>query len=320
MNIINSIIGIVMLAVLIAIGYKVAQIVIELNSPIIPKTDTTEITVIEEPSSSSTRWNHFPLTVYINDEFIKQKNPEYADDARQALDIWQDTRLVSFSIVNNPKADVTIKWVTSLKEKSLDTLGNTEIKLINVSKFGIMQNATIELLAKSESRELSSNDMVNLALHEIGHALGLQHTNKDDIMNPVLIIPSKNIISVSPNDISNLLELYKDPVKPDLKIIGINATKSTFTRLGQNYFYLNISIDVQNAGLSNAENFNMQFAADNLVVNEGTQSMLEPGNILSIFQGNLKIDRNFTSVQVSIDPENKIDELNETNNFIDIPV
>ena len=40
MNIVNSVIGIVILAILIIIGYKVGQMVIELNTPIIPKTST----------------------------------------------------------------------------------------------------------------------------------------------------------------------------------------------------------------------------------------------------------------------------------------
>ncbi len=319
MNIINSIIGILVLAILVAIGYQVAKIAIELNSPITPQTSTTGLVIPPEPSSTTNRWNHFPLTVYINDELVINKNPSYVDDVKKALDIWGSKGIVSFSVTDTPAADIIIEWVPILKEKSLDTLGNTEIKLINTTQFSIIQNATIELLTKSESEKLNSNDMVNLGLHEIGHALGLQHTN-EGIMNPVLTIPSKTIKEISAGDISNLLELYKAPVKPDLKILGVNATKFTFTRLGQHYFYLNVSIDIQNVGLTNAENFVIQLGADNLVVDVGVQSLLETGNILNIFHGNLKIDRNFTSIQVSIDPKNLIDELNETNNFINMPV
>ncbi|MEK6909455.1 MAG: matrixin family metalloprotease, partial [Candidatus Aenigmatarchaeota archaeon] len=249
MNIVNSVIGIVILAILIIIGYKVGQMVIELNTPIIPKTSTAELTIPEQPSTTAIRWNHFPLTVYINGDFIRQKNPEYMADVRHALDIWQSTGIVSFTVVDNLEADITIEWAPNLKEKATDTLGNTDLKFINISQFGIIQNAKIQLLIKSDSRELSSNDMVNLALHEIGHALGLQHTNEDDIMNPVLIIPSKSVKEISADNINNLQKLYELAAKPDLKIAGVNATKFSFSRFGKDYFYLNISTSLQNVGL-----------------------------------------------------------------------
>lgn len=321
MNLINSLVGILVLAIIITIGYRVAQVVIELNSPVIPRTNTAQLTIPEQPMpSTNLRWNHFPLTVYIDDSFIGQKNSEYVTDVIRALDMWEKTGIVSFSVIYSPDADISIGWVPSLKEKATDTLGNTDIKFINVSQFGIIQSAIIELLTKSESRQLNSNDMVNLALHEIGHAIGLQHTNEDDIMNPVLTIPSKSIKKISTSDINNLNKLYELPAKPDLKISEINATKFSFTRFGRDYFYLNISISLQNVGLADAENFNVRLHTDNIFVDEEAIPKLELGNTLNIFQGNLKIDRNFTSVQVNIDADNSIDELNETNNFINIPV
>jgi len=320
MNIINSIIGVILLAIFIIIGYRVGQMAIELNTPITPKTNTAELTIPEQPSTTAIRWNHFPLTVYINDDLLQQKNPEYVADVRRALDVWQSTGIVSFTVVDNPEADITIEWVPNLKEKATDTLGNTDLKFINITQFGIIQNATIELLTKSESRQLNSKDMTNLALHEIGHAIGLQHVNEDDIMNPTLTIPSNAVKEISIGNTNNLQELYKSPAKPDLRIGGVNATKATFTRFGQNYFYLNISVEIQNVGLVDAKSFNVQLRTDSLVVNEASQAGLEIGNFLNVFHGNLRIDRNFTSVHVGIDTQNAIDELNETNNFVEIPV
>ena len=320
MKLINSILGVIILVILVIIGYRVVQMAIELNTPIIPKTNTAELAIPEQPSTTAIRWSHFPLTVYINDDLLQQKNPEYVSDVRRALDIWHSTGIVSFTVVDNPEADITIGWVPNLKEKATDTLGNTDLKFINISQFGIIQNATIELLTKSESRQLNSKDMTNLALHEIGHAIGLQHTNEDDIMNPTLTIPSNAVKEISTDNTNNLQELYKSPAKPDLRIVGVNATKATFTRFGQNYFYLNISVEIQNVGLVDAKSFNVQLRTDSLVVNEASQAGLEIGNILNVFHGNLRVDRNFTSVHVGIDTQNAIDELNETNNFVEIPV
>lgn len=320
MNLINSILGVIILAILVIIGYRVGQMAIELNTPIIPKTSTAELVIPEQPATTTIRWNHFPLTVYINGDFVQQKNPEYVADVKKALDIWQSTGIVSFTVVDNPEADITIGWAPNLKEKATDTLGNTDLKFTDISQFGIIQNATVELLTKSESRQLNSKDMTNLALHEIGHAIGLQHINEDDVMNPTLTIPSNAVKEISISNTNNLQELYKSPAKPDLRIGGVNATKATFTRFGQNYFYLNISLEIQNVGLVDAKSYNIQLRADGLVVNEAPQVGLEIGNILSVFQGNLRIDRNFTSVQVNVDLDDNVDELDETNNFIEISV
>lgn len=320
MNLVNSVLGIFILAILVTIGYKVAQVVIELNSPISPSLTAAEISVPEEQSSSTIRWNRLSLAVYIDDSFIRQ-NPDYVNDVKQALAAWQSTGVVSFNIVGSAEdADIIIEWAPSLKEKSLDTLGNTDIKFVNISQFGIIRNASIQLLTKSDSRQLNSIDMTNLALHEIGHAIGLQHTSTEDIMNPVLVVPSKTVKEISSQDMSNLQELYKAPAKPDLRISGVNATKWTFSRLGRDYFYLNISIGMQNAGLTDVDSFDVQLAADGSVVNESSYANFEIGDTLNIFQGNLRIEKNFTSIQVKLDPRNLIDELNEANNLVDIPV
>lgn len=321
MNIIKSILGVILLAILIVMGYKVGQIAIELSTPVTPKTNTAQVTIPEQPQTSTDlRWNHLPLTVYIDDSLIKQKNPDYATDAIRALDMWGKTGTVSFSVVYTSDADITIKWVPSLKEKATDTLGNTDIKFINISRLGVIQKAEIELLTRSDSRELNSDDMTNLALHEIGHAIGLHHTNEDDIMNPVLIIPSKSVKDISASYINNLEELYNIPAKPDLKMVEVNVTKSSFTRLGRDYFYLNISTSIQNTGLIDAGNFKMRVSADNTVVNDETLQKLEFGNTLNIFQGNLRVDGNFTTIQISIDSDNEIDELDETNNLVNLLV
>jgi len=321
MNLLNSLVGILVLAILVTIGYKVAQVVIELNSPIVPKTNTAKLVIAEQHASSiGLRWNHFPLTVYIHDSFIRQKNPEYVADVIKALDMWEEAGIASFSVVYNPVSDIAVEWAPSLKEKSTDALGNADIKFFSISQFGIVQNAKIQLLTRSDSRELNSNDMVNLALHEIGHALGLQHTNEDDIMNPVLVIPSKSVKEISANNINDLRELYELPAKPDLKITGVNATKFSFSRLGRDYFYLNVSVSLQNIGLVDAENFRIRLSADDSTVNEETIQKLELGNALNIFQGNLKIDRNFNYVRITVDPSNSIDELNETNNLAEVVV
>ncbi len=322
MNLISTLLGLVILALLIAIGYKVGQIVVEINSPIVPVTTSTGVSSIEESSSSLLRWNHFPITVYIDDSFVKNNEHNYVSNVVDAMNRWESTSIVSFSLVDNPSnADISIEWVPVLKDGSSDTLGNTDVKFSNISKFNVIQKADIQLLTKSDFLQLGGTDMTNLALHEIGHAIGLKHTNEEnDIMNPVLDIPSKSIKEISTADITTLMSLYEAPNKPDLKISGVNVTKSSFTRLGRYYFYLNVSISIQNIGITDSPSFRVNVLADNLNVSTQSIDDLQVGSTLNLIQSNLRVETNFTKVTVHIDKENLIEELDETNNIVEAKI
>ncbi|MBI2005561.1 MAG: matrixin family metalloprotease [Candidatus Aenigmarchaeota archaeon] len=318
MNLVNSILGIVLLSLLIVIGYKVGQIVIELNSPAIPKINETKFTLPPEPSQNITlRWNHFPLTVYIDDGFVKEKS-YYVDDFRKALEIWEDStnNLVSFSAVSSG-GDIAVEWSPALKEKASDTLGNTDLKFVNISGLGLIQNAKIELLTRSDSKQLSETDMTNLALHEIGHALGLNHSNdENDIMYPILVVPSKEIKQISAAEIQKLQDAYKLPARPDLRIMEVNVTKATIKKFGITFHLINMSMIIENAGLTDAVSPVLRIDTENEKVKQDMLPTISVGNRLSVIFGNLRTDNNFDTIKLTLDPDNLVEELNEGNNVI----
>lgn len=313
----GALIGILVLAVFIAIGYKLGQLITEINSPSMPSVNVGKVKITEPlQASSNVRWNHFPLKVYLYEDTT---DSNYIGDIKTAMGIWQNTRLVSFSLVNNPNdADITVAWVQSLGQKSLDTLGDTKLNFINLTGFGVIQRADIELLTKSGGRKLNSDDMINLGMHEIGHALGLEHVDENDIMNPILVIPSSEIKQVSQRNIERLNELYELPAKPDIRISELSVNKSTLSRFGKNYFYLNISVGVQNVGLKDVENVPVEIYADGNSVKRDDLQPIETGTTLSVVYGNLRVEKDFTNVEVRADQNNLIDELNETNNYAQI--
>lgn len=318
MNLINAVIGVLLLAILIIIGYKVGQMVIELQIPGTQQINETKFVLPVEPVTNLTlRWTYFPLTVFIDNSFIKQKS-EYVDNFRQALEIWESStnNLITFFVTTSPDANIMIEWVPSLKEKATDTLGNTDLKFINISEFGLIKNAKIELLTKSDSRQLSETDMINLALHEIGHALGLSHSNdENDIMYPVLIVPSKEIKKISISEIQKLQEIYSIQAQPDLRITEINVSKATVKRFTTTFYLVNISLIIENVGLIDAVSPALQINTENEKVKQETLPDLPVGNKLSIILGNVRVDNDFSIIEVIVDPDNLIKELNEENNF-----
>lgn len=323
MNLINSIVGILILAILVVIGYKSGQMLIELSSPITPinvsesKFNLPE----EEPQTLNLRWNHFPLTVYVDTDSVRQ-DTEYVDAFRGALELWQAStnNTVSFFVTSSPAADVTVEWVSSLKEKAMDTLGNTDIKFINISGTGLIQSADIQLLTKSGPKQLSTIDMTNLAIHEMGHALGLNHSDdENDIMYPILVVPSKEIKGIPDKEVSRLQEIYSVEPEPDLRIIEANVSKATVKRI-TTFYLINISLIIENNGLVDAISPQMAISTDGIAVKNDTLPDIQIGNSLSVTLGNLRVEKDFSAIEIMLDPNNVIDELNETNNFINVEV
>ena len=59
------------------------------------------------------------------------------------------------------------------------------------------------VIFKSGSPNRNCNEMYRLALHEIGHVLGLGHVTSDNIMNPI-----KPLLSLQSGDIQGIQSIY----------------------------------------------------------------------------------------------------------------
>ncbi|TAL48277.1 matrixin family metalloprotease, partial [archaeon] len=145
--------------------------------------------VITASPNSTPRWNHFPLTVYIQDS-------PYKNDAISAMDAWAvaTNNNITFTQTQNSNADITVKWVDNLRVGSKDATGDTDLRYIDTDKYNVISNAQIELLTRYKGRQLSDVDMTNIAMHEFGHALGLEHSDvPGDIMYPTLELSSPEV-------------------------------------------------------------------------------------------------------------------------------
>ncbi|MCW4003892.1 MAG: matrixin family metalloprotease [Candidatus Bathyarchaeota archaeon] len=161
-------------------------------------------------------WNQTTLNVLIvtptNESWW---NPVYSNCVLRAIGQWNDAITVfasnysdyaylsSLSIqsaISNetqPGFDIYINWTQSPLIETEDQVGLSKIV---VDKGGAIINSTINLAASTNHGvAISEGDAQNIALHELGHSLGLGHCNYTaDLMYPVYTLQG------SAQDISTL--------------------------------------------------------------------------------------------------------------------
>ena len=147
-------------------------------------------------------WNHSTITVLIvTQEGMSWWQPSYLNATFRAVDEWNNaiydfaanysgfsymSRLRMIPTVGQATVsgyDVYITWVGVIQNPTSDEIGSSQA--VYEPPGTIINNTIILASEDARGRVLNEYDMQNIALHEVGHSLGLSHSGYSaDIMYP----------------------------------------------------------------------------------------------------------------------------------------
>ena len=170
-------------------------------------------------------WNHSSLNVLVvtadNESWW---NPAYLNTSLRAIGQWNEaiaafisnysdySYLSSLRIqptvsnTSQPGFDIYVNWTQSPLSNTTDEVGLSQI---SANYQNTIINCTVNLVAHTHhGNSLNEGDMQNIALHELGHSLGLGHSNyTGDLMYSTYIMGSSGE-AVSTLDVYGVATLF----------------------------------------------------------------------------------------------------------------
>lgn len=161
---------------------------------------TTEQQTSTQTSIPSTgRWATNQATIYVN-----TNNPQLDAAANSAIQAWNQTGAFTFKRVDNQsKADIV---VTTMNRSDSNAAGLTKTSSNSLTRK--FMHATVYLntyYLSDPSYGYSQERIVNTAEHELGHAIGLDHTNSVSVMQP-----AGSFYTIQPTDVQAVQTLYSE--------------------------------------------------------------------------------------------------------------
>ncbi|MCQ2958126.1 MAG: matrixin family metalloprotease, partial [Candidatus Gastranaerophilales bacterium] len=197
------------------------------NDNYIKKALTTKGTLVTWDS------DRMPLKVYLDNS--KKVSVVYVNAVKAALNTWQSASsgLFSYLIVNDPKiADINIAFKGMAQKSENQNLGITHY----MYKDEYISHINMEMYTLGPSyKPLKDYDVYTVALHELGHALGIvgHSDNKDDVMHatydPSVHNARTTLTLRDKNTIQALYSIDKNPYSTSLtsinKVLGDKNTR-----------------------------------------------------------------------------------------------
>ncbi len=227
----------------------------------------------------------------------KKNDMEYAFSIMENL-----TSLSFYPVDNNEEISVTCEQKNKVNGEFFIAGEGGPTNVTIIGDFYVIMNGEILLIKQSDCPN------PNVALHELFHVLGFEHsTNPDNVMYNV----TKCDQTIGEDMIQLINKLYSIPSAPDLAFSNVSAV--------MNGRFLDINMTITNVGLHNADEAKIIIYGDEKKIKEIDLEPLEMGygrfiSMGNIFVSQIKVDE----LELVID--SNFNEINKENNKIKLKI